>query len=144
MNKKAFTLIEVLVSVIILSTVAVMLFEISTNSKNNFSYLTKKGEFTTLYSLALMHNDQAFHNSEKNLYEFIRDDYDIKDDDFRKYLKEKKVYYDHQEFTTFEPLGSSENKDDDSNQSMNFKIVFDKILVGDKQNSTFIYKMHLR
>lgn len=144
MSKKAFTLIEVLVSVIILSTVAVMLFEISTNSKNSFSYLTKKGDFTTLHSLALMHSDQSLHNSEKNLYEFIRDDYNIKDDELRKYLKEKKVHYEHQEFTTFEPLGGSENEDEDSNQSVNFKIVFDKIFVGDKENSTFIYKMHLR
>ncbi len=144
MNKKAFTLIEVLVSVIILSTVAVMLFEISTNSKNNFSYLTKKGDFTTLYSLALIHNNQTFHNKEKNLYEFIRDDYDIKDDELRKYLKEKKVHYEHQEFTTFEPFGVSENEDEDLNQSINFKIVFDKIFVKDKENSTFIYKMHLR
>ncbi len=142
MNKKAFTLIEVLVSVVILSTVAVMLFEISTNSKSNFSFLSKKGDFTTLSSIPLMHNDQALHNSEKNLYEFIRDDYDIKDDELRKYLKEQKVHYDHAEFSTFEPLGSSE--DEDVNQSINFTVVFDKIFVGNRENSTFVYKIYIR
>ncbi len=143
MNKKAFTLIEVLVSVVILSTVAVMLFEISANSKSNFSYLAKKGDFTTLSSLSLMHIDQKYHNSEKDLYEFIRDDYDIKDDELRKYLKEQKVHYDHEEFTTFEPLGTS-GDEDDVNQSINFTIVFDKIFVGNKENSTFVYKIYIR
>ena len=142
MNKRAFTLIEVLVSVLILSTVAVMLFQISINSKSNFSYLSKKGDFTTLSSLALMHNDQSLHNSQRTLYDFIRDDYDIKDDELRKYLKEQKVHYEHEEFSTFEPLGSSGDKD--TNESINFTIVFDKIFVKNKENSTFVYKIYVR
>ena len=148
MNKKAFTLIEVLVSVVILSTVAVLLFEISTNSKNNFSFLSQKANFTTLASLPLMHSSQKFNNSDKKLYEYIRYDYDIKDDELRKYLKEKKVHLDYEdEFATFSPLsedtGGSMDIAEDGDM-MDFTIVFDKVLVREKKQSTFAYKIYIR
>lgn len=150
MNKKAFTLIEVLVSVVILSTVAVLLFEISTNSKNSFSYLSQKASFTTLASLSLMHNNPKYHNSDKALFEYIRYSFDIKDDELRKYLKEKKVHYTQEEFTTFSPLSegdedvindASENEEQDM---MNFTIIFDKVLIRDKKQSTYVYKIDIK
>ena len=149
MNKKAFTLIEVLVSVVILSTVAVLLFEISTNSKNNFSYLSEKADFTTLASIPLMHNNPKYHNSDKNLYEYLRYDFKIKDDDLRRYLKEKKIHYSQDEFATFSPLSEGDdvkmNIDDDGEKSMmDFTIIFDKILISDKQQSTFVYKIDIK
>jgi prepilin-type N-terminal cleavage/methylation domain-containing protein len=137
MNKKAFTLIEVLVSVVILSTVAVMLFEISTNSKNNFSFLSSKASFTTLASLPLMQNDTKYHNSDKPLFEYIKYDFDIKDDELRKYLKEKKIHYDQEEFSTFSPLSEGDDKEnkemseDKEQDMMNFTIIFDKIIISD-------------
>jgi len=148
MNRKAFTLIEVLVSVVILSTVAVLLFEISTNSKNNFSFLSQKATFTTLASLPIMHSSQKYNNSDKNLYEYIRYDYDIKDDKLRRYLKEKKVHLEYEdEFATFSPLsedsGSSMDIGEDKDM-MDFTIVFDKVLVMDKKQSTFAYKIYIK
>lgn len=149
MNRKAFTLIEVLVSVVILSTVAVLLFEISTNSKSNFSYLSQKASFTTLSSLPLIHNNQKYHNSDKTLFDFIRDDFDIKDDEFRKYLKNKKVHYDQEEFATFSPLSEGDDRkieeaSEKDEQMMNFAIIFDKILISNKEQSTFIYKIDIQ
>ncbi len=148
MNKKAFTLIEVLVSVVILSTVAVYLFEISSNSKHSFSYLSKKGEFTTLSSLPLMHGEYKFNNSDKELFEYVRYSYDIKDDDLRRYLKQQKVHYEQDEFATFSPFSEGEEEipqDQEQNQSMaNFTIVFDKIKIDNKKQSTFVYKIYLR
>ena len=150
MNKKAFTLIEVLVSVVILSTVAVLLFEISTNSKNSFSYLSEKASFTTLSSLPLMHNDPKYHNSDKTLFEYIRYDFDIKDDELRKYLKEKKIHYMQEEFATFSPLSEGddevvkETSEDKEQNMMDFTIMFDKIQISDKQQSTFVYKVDIK
>ena len=148
MNKKAFTLIEVLISVVILSTVAVLLFEISTNSKNSFSYLSQKAGFTTLSSLPLMHNNPKYHNSDKTLYEYIRYDFDIKDDDLRKYLKEKKIHYHQEEFADFSPLSES-NEIVEYNEEMGqgtdgFTILFDKIQISNKQQSTFLYKIDIK
>ena len=142
MNKKAFTLIEVLVSVVILSTVAVLLFEISTNSKNSFSYLSQKASFTTLSSLPLMHNNPKYHNSDKTLYEYIRYDFDIKDDDLRKYLKEKKIHYRQEEFADFSPLSESDEEMEQGTDG--FTILFDKIQISNKQQSTFLYKIDIK
>ena len=150
MNKKAFTLIEVLVSVVILSTVAVLLFEISTNSKSSFSYLSKKASFTTLASLPLIHNNQKYHNRDKTLFEYIRYDFDIKDDDLRKYLKETKIHYYQEEFSNFSPLSEGDDEViEDTNQEkeqnmMDFTIMFDKIQISDKEQSTFLYKIDIR
>ncbi len=150
MNKKAFTLIEVLVSVVILSTVAVLLFEISTNSKNSFSYLSQKASFTTLSSLPLMHNDPKYHNSDKTLFEYIRYDFDIKDDELRKYLKEKKIHYSQEEYAAFSPLSEGDDEaiidasEEEEQNMMDFTIIFDKVLIGDKQQSTFVYKIDIK
>jgi prepilin-type N-terminal cleavage/methylation domain-containing protein len=148
MNRKAFTLIEVLVSVVILSTVAVLLFEISTNSKNNFSFLSKKAAFASIASIPLMHSSQKYNNSDKTLYEYIRYDYDIKDDDLRKYLKEKKLHLDYEdEFATFSPLSEEAGVSADITEDgdiMDFTIVFDKVTVSDKKQSTFAYKIYIK
>jgi prepilin-type N-terminal cleavage/methylation domain-containing protein len=148
---RGFTLIEVLVSIIILSVVVVGLFEISSNNKNNFMFLTNKNEFDRLSSLAFIHNDQKHHNSDKELYELIRADYTIDDDDLRKYLKEKKIHYTHEEFTIFNPLddssedeGSESSQEDKNETGFNFALVYDKITVSDKENSTYAYKIYLQ
>ncbi len=83
MKSKAFTIIEVLVAVIILATVATALFQISINSKNNFSFYQRKFEYENLASLSLF--SKVISNS--NLYEQIRTRYDIKDDELRRKLK---------------------------------------------------------
>ena len=141
-DRKAFSLIEVLVSVVILSTVAVLLFEISTNSKNNFSYLSQKGNFITLSSLPIIHSNHKFHNREVEVYEFIKDEYDIKDDELRLYLKDQKVHFTYEEFSTFTPFGDEEIQE--SGSLPNLTIVFDKIEVYNKKQSTFIYKIYMR
>ena len=89
--RNGFTLIEVLVSVVILSVVAVGLFDVSSKGKQNYMFLKEKTEFDRLSSLALMHNDQKHHGKDKTLYDFVRYDYKIDDDDLRKYLKSKKT-----------------------------------------------------
>jgi prepilin-type N-terminal cleavage/methylation domain-containing protein len=86
-KSKAFTIIEVLVAVIILATVATALFQISINSKNNFSFYQKKFEFENLASLSLF--SKVISNS--NLYEQIRTRYNIKDDELRRKLKSIKL-----------------------------------------------------
>ena len=155
-TKNGFTLIEVLVSVVILSVVAVGLFDVSSKGKQNYIFLKEKTEFDRLSSLALMHNDQKHHNKDKTLYDFVRYDYDIDDDDLRKYLKSKKVNYTHKEVSTFKPLDDSasdefkeeqaeENPDAAANQSFfTLTLVYEKITISDKHNATYAYKIYLK
>ena len=144
---KAFTLIEVLVSVMILAVVGTGLLEISTNSKHNFIFLKEKSEFTRLASIAFIHNNQKFHHKDMTLYDFIKDDYENIDDDLRKYLKEIKVHYSHEEISTFNPLQGSldeQNQDEEEMQSgLNLTIVYDKINITKDKNAAYAYKVYI-
>jgi len=87
MKTKAFTIIEVLVAVIILSTVATLLFSISMQSKSNYSFYKKKLLFENTASVALFRDKL----SNTNLYEQVRSEYNIKDDELRRVLKKIKI-----------------------------------------------------
>lgn len=153
MNRNGFTLIEVLVSVAILAVVATGLFQIALNSKNNFAFLEQKAQFDRVASIPIMHNDPKYHHQEKNLYEFLRNDYDIKRDEIRKALKERKVHYSQEEYARFslaEEMGdtdeSSESSEDDnanpqSLSAMDMTLLFDKITIYDKHHSTYVYRL---
>ena len=146
---KAFTLVEVLISVMILAVVGTGLLQISTNSKHNFEFLKQKSKFSRLASIAFIHNDQKYHHKDMTLYDFLRDDYPNLDDELRKYLKEVKVSYSHEEFSTFSPLGEdneTENLQDDDQQEQNqmdLTIVYDKVIVSKKRDSAFAYKIYI-
>ena len=96
--------------------------------------------------MPLTHSSQELHNKEKDLFEFVKDKYDIKDDELRKYLKSQKVHYSHEEFSTFAPFSDhADSEQDDQNQNpLNFTLVFDKVIISNKKQSTFIYKIYLR
>jgi prepilin-type N-terminal cleavage/methylation domain-containing protein len=145
---KAFTLVEVLISVMILAVVGTGLLQISTNSKHNFEFLKQKSKFSRLASIAFIHNDQKYHHKDMTLYDFLRDDYPNLDDDLRKYLKDIKVSYSHEEFSTFSPLGEDNQTTDsydnpEEENQMDLTIIYDKIVVSNKKDSTFAYKIYI-
>ncbi len=148
---KAFTLIEVLVSVIILSYVGVGLLQISSNNKHNFIYLREKSHYDRLASIAFIHNSPKYNHKTMNLYDYIRDDYTNIDDELRKYLKNIKVTYEEKEISTFKPL--EEDKEDISSDfqenngkmqsALNLTINYDKITVSKEKSSTYVYKIYI-
>jgi prepilin-type N-terminal cleavage/methylation domain-containing protein len=147
MHRSGFTLIEVLVSVAILAVVATGLFQISTNSKNNFAFLVQKAQFDRLSSIPIMHNDPKYHHSEKDLYEYLRDAYDIREDAIRKTLKKRKVLYTQEEYATFSPFAEEKERESgDEEESMqqsvmDMTLLFDKITISDKEHATYVYKL---
>ncbi len=148
---KAFTLIEVLVSVMILAVVGTGLLQISSNSKHNFMFLKEKSEFDRLASIAFIHNEQKYHHKDITLYDFIKDDYTNIDDDLRKYLKGVKVSYSHEEVSTFNPLEGGideQNQNEEQEQgleqaALNLTIVYDKIIVSRGKNTAYAYKVYI-
>jgi len=146
---KAFTLIEVLVSVMILAYVGTGLLQISSNSKHNFMFLKNKSEFDRLASIAFIHNDQKFHHKDVTLFDFIKDDYTNIDDELRKYLKEIKVNYNHEEVSTLNPLEGSiddqnhSNEQDNMQSGLNLTIFYDKITIRKDKNVAFAYKVYI-
>jgi len=149
---KAFTLIEVLVSVMILAVVGTGLLQISTNSKHNFIFLKEKSTFDRLASLALNHNSQKFHHKNMTLYDFIKDDYTKIDDELRQYLKKIKITYSHEEVSTFKPLEGSldeqreyqdENDIATPQTALNLTIIYDKISISNTKSATYAYKVYI-
>ena len=142
MTKSAFTLVEVLISVVILAVVGTGLLQISSNYKKNFEFLKRKSKLAYLSSIPFTHNDQKYHNSDKTLYQFIEDSYTDIDDDLRRYLDEYKVHYEDEEISSISTSNDSNSSDDTQDQN-NFEIIFNKITITHNKDVDFAYKVVL-
>jgi len=92
-EKRAFTLIEVLVSVIIVSIVVVGAMQISKQNKDMALYLLKRGSSEIDNSLFLTKKVERYSNDKKSAYDLLADEFSIKDLESREILKkvEKKI-----------------------------------------------------
>ena len=113
-SKRAFTLIEVLISVTLLAVVGVALMQVAANSKKGFSYLVKKISFDEKSSIALTHHNKKYHKATKDLYSFLSNEYNITDDDFIRILKEEKLSYEQKNFSVINPFATDENESEEN------------------------------
>jgi len=92
-QKKAFTLIEILVSVAIVFTVVIGVMQMSKHNKNMATYLAKRGSVELDNSLFLTKKVQRYTNDKKTAYDLLVDEFSIKDFESRELLKkiEKKI-----------------------------------------------------
>ena len=92
-HKRAFTLIEVIVSVIIVFIVVLGAMQISKQNKDMATYLLKRGSSEIDNSLFLTKKVQRYSNDKKNAYDLLVDEFSIKDFESRDLLKkvEKKI-----------------------------------------------------
>jgi len=104
-SKNAFTLIEVLISVIILATIATYLFQMSINSKTNYKKLNIKKEWENITTTLIQQKKQ---NSNTNLYEKLRRDYNITNFDLRNSLKKLKLKKDIVPYSKIKIPGAGE------------------------------------
>lgn len=91
--KKAFTLIEVIVSVIIVSIVVMGALQLQEQNSDMATYLMKRGNAELDNALFLTDRVQRYDKSKKNAYDILVDEFSIKDDKSRQLLKkiEKKI-----------------------------------------------------
>jgi len=91
--KKAFTLIEVIMSVIIVSIVVMGALQLQEQNSDMATYLLKRGNAELDNALFLTDRVQRYDKSKKNAYDLLVDDFQIKDDQSRQLLKkiEKKI-----------------------------------------------------
>jgi len=92
-QKKAFTLIEVLVSVAIVFFVVIGIIQMSKHNKGMVTYLSKRGSVELDNSLFLTKKVQRYTNDKKTAYDLLVDEFSIKDFESRDILKkiEKKI-----------------------------------------------------
>ncbi|WP_156928236.1 hypothetical protein [Sulfurospirillum arcachonense] len=108
-NKKAFVLIEIIVSVVLLSIAGTALFKASANQKKLYSITSKKTDFLRYTSLVLNKHSTDLHNKDINLYDFSKSAYSIKNDNLIKILKNTKVHYSQKNQTLLSYGDTKEN-----------------------------------
>jgi prepilin-type N-terminal cleavage/methylation domain-containing protein len=86
-TNKAFTLIEVLVSVVIVSFVVIGALKIEGKNNQMSNYLQKRARAELDNSLFLTDKVQRYDKSKKNAYDLLVDDFQINDDESRQLLK---------------------------------------------------------
>lgn len=92
-SKPAYLLMEIMVSIIILSIVGIALLKITSNQKSLYMVATKKLQFSRYISLLLDEHSINLHNKDINLYDIIKDKYDLKNNFEIKELKKIKLHY---------------------------------------------------
>ncbi len=91
--RSAFTLVEVLVAVVIATIVGAGLLQLNSNYSNLFGQIQKKSSSSEVMSIFGLHADLKYNRTDKTLYDLLEDDYEIENDDLRKYLKDQKFAY---------------------------------------------------
>lgn len=93
-GKKAFTLVEVVVSVILLATVGVILLQTNSNSIQNFIYLKDRTYVEKIASIPAIEYEERYHKSKTSLFALIEDDFVIQNDELAAQLQARYVFFD--------------------------------------------------
>lgn len=116
-GKNAFTLIEVMVAVMIISVVIMALLEMQGNSAHIFSKLTSQIKISQYASLFISNPDYGFEKKSVDLDDLLND-FKL-EDDLRRELKNIKVKVVYEEL---ELLDMSESDDDEVSSSLVLEI----------------------
>jgi competence protein ComGC len=104
---KAFTLVEVLISVAIVFTAGLALLSVSSNSSKIINHAKIKNEANMLFSLAIL-NNICSEEKDTNLYDAIKTRFLIKDDKLISILKEQNLTCDSEEVLNMNLADSEE------------------------------------
>ena len=127
-SKKGFVLIEIIVSVMLLSIVGIALLKVNSNQKNIYNIAHKKLEFSKYVSLLSNQHSEDLHGKEINLYDTVKSKYNIKDNLLIKILKNKKVKY-SQDYKSVINLNLDEN-------TPSINLLIDEIKLSDKKGTS--------
>lgn len=86
-HRPAFTLIEVIISVVIISGVILSVMEISSRSTDSALYLSKRASISFQDSLYLTDEITKHHKKTKNAYEHLNKHFNIKEDESKEILQ---------------------------------------------------------
>jgi prepilin-type N-terminal cleavage/methylation domain-containing protein len=88
--RQAFTLIEILVSVMILSGAIVYVLKVHSQNHEQITYIVERNKHALEDSLFLTDKVFRYHKSEKSAYDLLQDDTKVDKFESRKILKEMK------------------------------------------------------
>lgn len=94
---KGFILIEIIIAVILLSTIGVALLHTGDISQRSLDLSSKMEPLQPLYAIGMIHRSKMYHQTTKSLFDYIRDDYILNDDVITQKLKSIKLNYKQKE-----------------------------------------------
>ena len=92
-DKRAYILMEVIISIMILSVVGISLLEVSSNEKKLYVISASKLEFLKYASIPLDQHSINLHRKNLNMYDLLKSKYDFKNDFLIKKLKNIEISY---------------------------------------------------
>jgi competence protein ComGC len=149
-DKKSFTLVEVLISITIISIVGLALLKLNANSTKMINYLSEKSGTNEHISLFAVNLNEDLHNKKKSLYEIIEKKYNIRNDDVRKALKNKEYNIKYKEISVTNLLEEDvednelvdENANDEESQA-SLILTISKISISNEKQGAYINYMTL-
>ncbi len=136
---KAFTLIEVLISVTILSLIGGALLKNAGINIAFFSKLEKKNNAIDAMSIVARHPNLDFNRLQKPLYAFIESSYTIDDDELKSFLKKEQFIYQERTLkVTMPKLESFDKQEKQENENL-IDLDLVKISIHNQELGDFIY-----
>ena len=86
--RPAFTIIEILISVIILSLAIIPVLKVHTSNQEQIVYLTERNKRSLQDSLFLSNNILNYHQDNKTAYEILEKFFKVKEQESREILKQ--------------------------------------------------------
>jgi len=99
-SRRAFTLIEVMVAVMIVSLVIAALFKLRGDTNHLFLKVQEEQKLSSYATLLLWNTNYGFTNDDLNLYRLV-ENFDL-DDDLRRELKKIKAKIEYKKIKTLE------------------------------------------
>jgi prepilin-type N-terminal cleavage/methylation domain-containing protein len=125
--RRGFSLIEVMIATVILAVVGVALLQMGSKNQKIDDYVGRKNSVAHLTSIIGFHHDPKFNNTQKSLYDFLKNDYTIDNMEIKSFLEKRSVRYVEQKVTTVD-FGES-NDSVESRDIMRFEIKRASIII---------------
>ncbi len=143
--KNSFTIVEVLISVVILALVGTALLK---NAGINLDFLKKissKEEAIDVMTIIASHRNPDFNHLQKSLYDFLAKEYLLDDNDLQKILHNTKVKYQESPIKISLPtLEGFDEEDQEEQQPQNpIDIQFVKLSATSKSFGDYLYILEL-
>ena len=122
--KKGFTLVEIIITVMIISIVGMGLLQTHSNSMKTLELINTRMKVNKFSTFLFGNISKNLHKKQRTVFEFIKDRYQINDDEIINYLKSETYLYTQNELFF---LNFGENMDDGDDS------LFEKSSSKDKQ-----------
>ena len=141
---RAFTIVEVLISVVILALVGTALLK---NAGMNLDFLKKisrKEKAVDVMTIVASHRNPEFNHLQKSLYDFLAKEYLLDDNDLQKILRDTKVKYQETPIKISLPTLEGFDEEDQEQQPQNpIDIQFVKLSAVSKSFGDYLYILEL-